>query len=85
MPSTWGEAMKLAEINGVTIAFVRRRYSKQTYTWLHWKDEAGVWHEYGDPWPSVVVPKAQLAEAVQKIKDGFKGIDAAYHTEGMTI
>ena len=48
-------------IKGVMFKFIRRRYGRQTFTWLHWLDEDSNWQEYkGDPWPSVRIPRKDL-------------------------
>lgn len=51
--------------------FVRRRYGKRTFTWLHYR-KAGSgpcnWTTYGDPWPSVRISKKDLAAAFARIR-----------------
>jgi hypothetical protein len=58
-------------IDGVRVLFERRRYgtgaSTKFFTWLLWHD-GNEWQTYGDPWPSSVIPKKQLAEAIADIK-----------------
>lgn len=58
---------QVIEIDGVRVDFVRRRYGRKTFTWLHWQDSEG-WHEFGDPWPCITIPKKELAQAVAEIK-----------------
>lgn len=38
----------------------RRRYGRQTYTWVHYKVDGQDNERYFDPWPSVTYPKSQL-------------------------
>ena len=58
-------------ISGIEVMFVRRKYgagaSTKFFTWLHWKDGAGEWRCYGDPWPSSTIPKDQLQHALADI------------------
>lgn len=50
------------------ITLERRRYGRQTFTWLKWQSKDGTWQTYGDPWPSLTIPKKQLALALADIK-----------------
>jgi hypothetical protein len=45
--------------NGIPLHLERRRYSKATFTWLYWWD-GKEWQSAGDPWQSVVIPRADL-------------------------
>jgi hypothetical protein len=57
----------LLNIDGVRLAVARRRYGTRTFTWLSYADGHD-WQSYGDPWPSVRIPRAQLEIAVREIK-----------------
>lgn len=60
-------------VDGLKLAVTRRRYSNRTFTWLLYYAGADLrWLSYGDPWPSVIIPKAQLAEAARDIKRGLQ-------------
>jgi hypothetical protein len=54
---------------GVTddLVFERRRYGAATFTWVYLVVE-GVRHLVGDPWPSVIVPRDELARDVAAIR-----------------
>jgi hypothetical protein len=57
-------------VNGVEIEyyFQRRRYGSTTYTWLNYRIvDGGTWDSYGDPWPSLTIPKKELTAAFQDI------------------
>jgi hypothetical protein len=54
---------------GVCFRFVRRRYGNRTFTWLHYQDASGVWQSYGDPWPSVRIPKADLFRIAREVAE----------------
>jgi hypothetical protein len=58
-------------ISGIEVMFVRRRYGSgattRFFTWLHWKNSAGEWRSYGDPWPSSTIPKDELQHAIAGI------------------
>jgi hypothetical protein len=58
-------------IDGVRVLFERRKYgtgpSTKFFTWLMYRD-GKEWETYGDPWPSSVIPKAQLKDAIADIK-----------------
>jgi hypothetical protein len=56
------------EMDGLRLGLQRRRYGRQTFTWLLYVDKAFRWQPYGDPWPSVRIPKKQMAEALVEIK-----------------
>jgi hypothetical protein len=58
-------------IDGVRVLFERRKYgtgpSTKFFTWLLYHD-GEKWETYGDPWPSSVIPKVELAKAIVDIK-----------------
>ena len=58
-------------IDGVRIMFERRKYgtgrSTKFFTWLNYHD-GKEWQSYGDPWPSSVIPKRDIAKAITDIK-----------------
>ncbi len=58
-------------ISGIEVMFVRRKYgtgpTTRFFTWLHWKNTAGEWQSYGDPWPSSTIPKDELQNALANI------------------
>jgi hypothetical protein len=57
------------EVKGVQFGFVRRRYPKTWFTWLHYKNEDDKWTAYhGDPWPSRVIPHTDLERIADEIK-----------------
>lgn len=65
---------KLLTINGVNLMLERRRYGTRTFTWLMFYGGENLrWCGYGDPWPSVRIPKAQLQMAVEDIKQRLAG------------
>jgi hypothetical protein len=68
---------KQFEVDGVRLAVTRRRYGKQTFTWLLYVNNDHRFDSYGDPWPSVVIPKKQLAAAVAEIKIRLAGRSVA--------
>ena len=51
-------------VDGVKISFVRRRYGRTTYTWLH-AFINGAWDTIGDPWPCLNPPKREIKEALK--------------------
>jgi hypothetical protein len=58
-------AMRAKHPNG-EVEFERRRYGRTTYTWAYvWFD--GERHSCGEPWPSVMPKKAELAVEVAAI------------------
>lgn len=57
-----------AIVNGVEFRFVRRRYGRQTFTWLHYRNEDDAWVEYKtDPWMSVKIPQKDLERIAGEI------------------
>lgn len=59
--------MKTQTIDGIRIGFVRRRYGRMVFTWL-WYLVGDKWESYGDPWPSLQIPKKDLRKAIADIK-----------------
>lgn len=51
--------------------FERRRYGKQTFTWVHVKVD-GVWQEIQDPWPCVNPKKSEIKEAAEKLTERIR-------------
>ena len=63
-------------IQGVTFRFTRRRYGRQTYTWVE-VERGGEWVSLGDPWPCLRPATAELVAAAQHVgqpKGGDDGI-----------
>ena len=53
------------QVNGVSVAFERRRYGRTCYTWALADFGGGELVTLGDPWPSVRVRRAELEQAVE--------------------
>ena len=58
--------MKTKIIEGFEFKFSRRRYPRQTFTWV-WVRVGDEWMSLGDPWPCVVPAKAQLLKAAKEV------------------
>jgi hypothetical protein len=60
------------DVKGAIFSFRRRRYGRQTFTWLWYKNENDQWTEYkGDPWPSVRVPMKDLLKVREELLAQF--------------
>lgn len=56
--------------NGYEIDFTRRRYGKQTFTWINVRF-GDKWQGSGDPVPKIMPSKADLAAAVESARRRF--------------
>jgi len=64
-----GLAETKVTVDGVIFAFRHRRYGKQIFTWLFYKDADDKWQEYRyDPWMSSKVPNADLKRIAAELK-----------------
>ena len=51
--------------NGHEIDFTRRRYGKQTFTWIAVRI-AGIWQNSGDPVPKIMPSRTDIADAIKR-------------------
>ena len=56
-------------VNGVAVAFTRRRYGRQSYCWAD-VYVRGRWVCLGDPWPAVNWRRAELQKEVERVSNG---------------
>lgn len=53
-----------AEVAGRPIWFTRRRYGRQTYTWVHVLVN-GQLVDLGDPWPCINPKRSEIAREIE--------------------
>jgi len=58
-------------VSDYQVRYTRRKYGRKTYTWAEVRLD-GEWHGLGDPWPCVVIPKAELIAAIEYLRDLFR-------------
>jgi hypothetical protein len=53
-------------IQGLTFRFTRRRYGRQTYTWVE-VHQGGAWLSLGDPWPVIRPAQDELLREAARV------------------